>query len=460
MMFKENSLIMTSNKSTRQHIVRLREKSITQLWREPCLFAAAIFLSVILTSCGSHYMEGYMPHETNNRIETNEPQGSDSIASQNNSYKDTDEPATTQEPTSTGDIGSSPISTETSEPVSTPTPEVANTALPTETDVPTTPAQGDADESDDIVDPYVPYTYEHMIEDSLKLRDRYPEILSLDLIGYSVEGRDLTLIKLGKGEKKIILCASHHAREYITSSYLMKLTEQYAKIYSSQYDQNNYGDYNVKNLLDQITVYIVPMVNPDGVNLVINGIDSVSNQESVAAMAMIKKTYKEWKANINGVDLNRQYPAQWAKKYDEIGKPASESFKGESYATEPEVKAMMELSRDNDFILSASFHTKGNVIFWADSATVYLIPGAKEITNRLSKLTKYKMMPISEKPEVYGAGYENWFRLEFLRPSFCIELTPSNNTDIPHDNKKFDTLVWNKAKYIGLFLADEALKCD
>lgn len=309
-----------------------------------------------------------------------------------------------------------------------------------------------------IVNPYVPYIYEHMIANSLELKQRYPDIIALDDIGYSVEGRELTLVKLGKGEKKILLCASHHAREYISSSYLMKMTEQYAKIYSNTKGQNNYGNYNVKNLLDRVTIYIVPMVNPDGVNLVINGLGAVANEQWVASMTMLKKTYREWKANINGVDLNRHYPAQWESKHDEIGKPASESFKGEAYATEPEVKAMMQLSRDHDFILSATFHTKGEVVFWADRATVNLIPGVKSMANKLSKLTGYDLMPISEDPSIYAAGFENWFRLEFLRPSFCIELTPSNNTDVPHDDSRFDSLVWNNAKYIGLFLVDEALK--
>jgi len=44
------------------------------------------------------------------------------------------------------------------------------------------------------------------------------------------------------------------------------------------------------------------------------------------------------------------------------------------------------------------------------------------------------------------------------KASFCIELTPSNNTEDPHDDRKFDLLVWNKAKTLGLILADEALK--
>ncbi len=307
----------------------------------------------------------------------------------------------------------------------------------------------------DIVNPYVPYTHQQMMGESTKLAESYPDLISLDSIGSSVEGRDLLLIKLGKGDKKIMLCGAHHAREYITSAYLMKMAEEYAKAYVSS---GTYGKYPVKDLLDKVTLYIVPMVNPDGVNLVNNGLEAVEDQEAVAAMAMVKATYREWKANINGIDLNRQYPAHWEEKYDNIGLPASENYKGAASATEPEVQAMMKLTRAADFTLTASFHTKGNAIYWADRGTAKKIKGVEAMAKRLSKLTGYKRMPISEKPSVYGAGYENWFRLEFGRPSFCIELTPSNKTDMPHDDKKFDSLVWDKAKYIGLFLADEALK--
>ena len=86
------------------------------------------------------------------------------------------------------------------------------------------------------------------------------------------------------------------------------------------------------------------------------------------------------------------------------------------------------------------------------------ISGAKAIARRIGKLTGYDLMPVSEEPSVYGAGFENWFRQEFLRPSFCIELTSSDGSDVAHDDTKFDVLVWKKARYIGLLLADEALK--
>lgn len=340
------------------------------------------------------------------------------------------------------------------EPSKTPKPLESTPPGPPQDPPPTPTPPSSPVENINIVNPYVPYTYDQMKDESLKLAELYPEIITLDSIGYSVEGRELTLIKLGKGNKKIILCGSHHAREYISSSYLMKMIEEYSKAYSNN---NYFGKYNIREILDQISIYIVPMVNPDGVNLVNKGIDSVNDKEAVEAMVMLRPSYREWKANINGVDLNRHYPAKWEEKYDEVGKPASESFKGAAAGTEPEIQAMMKLSNENEFILAASFHTKGNVIYWADRGTVGSIPGVKEMTKRLASLTKYQSMPISEDPSIYSAGYENWFRLVFLRPAFCIELTPYNNTDVPHNEKKFDSLVWNNAKYIGLFMADEAL---
>jgi hypothetical protein len=118
---------------------------------------------------------------------------------------------------------------------------------------------------------------------------------------------------------------------------------------------------------------------------------------------------------------------------------------------------MMALSRQHEFLLAASFHSKGEVIYWADSGTYKEIPSAEKIADSISKLTEYKKMPVSQDPAIYGAGYENWFRLEFKRPVFCIELTPFNNTDIPHADEKFDSLVWNKGKYMGLLLMQEAI---
>lgn len=322
---------------------------------------------------------------------------------------------------------------------------------PAETTIDTKPSP----EIGDVVDTAKTLSCEELTQDALKLRNLYPEIISIGVIGKSVEGRDIMLLRLGKGTKKLLLLGTHHAREYITSTFLIKTVDDYAKAYSAN---EKLGKYDIRALLDQTTVYIVPMVNPDGVNLVQNGVDAVKNPEKVKQMRMLKDSYEEWKANINGVDLNRQYPCHWDEKESNTDVPSSEMYKGKSPASEPEVQAVIKLCKENDFALAASFHTKGEVIYWADSGTDDSIAADDSIAETLAGVTGYKLMPVSEDPAVYGAGFENWFRQDFLSPAFCIELTPTGNGSAPHDDSQFSKLVWDKTKYLCAEIIVQALK--
>ncbi len=306
---------------------------------------------------------------------------------------------------------------------------------------------------EDIVNPNQTYSYEQMLADAQKLSEQYPGLIETDSIGQSVEGRELLLIKLGTGPKKLLLLGAHHAREYITATFLMETADEYAR--ASAQDEA-LGGYDIADMLKQVAVYIVPMVNPDGVNLVQNGVEAVADPEKVKGMSMMKDTYAEWKANINGVDLNRQYPCQWDVKESNTDVPSSEMYKGAAPATEPEVQAVMALCQNAEFLLAASFHTKGEVIYWADSGTEEAITADSSIAQTLADVTGYELMPVSEDPAVYGAGFENWFRQDFERPGFCVELTPVDNGSAPHDDAEFDELVWRPSKLICAALMEQA----
>jgi len=52
-----------------------------------------------------------------------------------------------------------------------------------------------------------------------------------------------------------------------------------------------------------------------------------------------------------------------------------------------------------------AYHAKGEVIYWTDSGTCNLIPEASAISDRLSKLTGYKKLPVSQNPSIYGGGF-------------------------------------------------------
>jgi g-D-glutamyl-meso-diaminopimelate peptidase len=296
-----------------------------------------------------------------------------------------------------------------------------------------------------IVDPTVPYTHAQMMRDIGALRARYPDLTGMYHAGYSVHSRTIPVLTLGCGPVKAFFCGAHHAREHISAAYLMYAAEVYA---AHAQTGERFGSYDMAELLAKCTMHIMPMVNPDGVTLAQEGPDAFSNAESIRAMISVRRTFAEWKANANGVDLNRHYPAQWDKKHVLVDAPASEMYNGAAPATEPEVRAVMRVCRRNIFKSALSFHAKGEIIYWADAATTDKLPHAQPFAERLSAVSGYKLMPVSENPGVYAAGFENWFRQAFLYPAMVIELTPSSGGSVPHSCKDFFMLAWEPTKYI------------
>lgn len=82
-------------------------------------------------------------------------------------------------------------------------------------------------------------------------------------------GEDIWVIKLGKGSRQVFYSASIHANEWITTPVLMKFIENYANAYVTN---SNILGYSIRNLFNTTSIFIMPMVNPDGVNLVTNSI--------------------------------------------------------------------------------------------------------------------------------------------------------------------------------------------
>jgi len=293
-----------------------------------------------------------------------------------------------------------------------------------------------------IVDEKTAISYSDVLIYTKKLQAEYPNLISLYNAGFSRYMRLLPYLTVGKGKKEIFLCGSHHAREYISSSYLLKIVEEYCYCY-----KNNimFEGYNLRRLLDYCTLYIIPMVNPDGVYIAQLNQEQGEKLLSERDIVLIKPYVSCYKANGAGVDLNRQYPALWALKENEIDYPASERYKGKAPATEPEAKAVMELCNIRDFLFAVSFHSKGELIFWADSNTGTDIEYANDLATDLAKLSEYRLMPPSDDPEYYAAGFENWFRQDFYRTGLLVELTPGDKTFKPHDDKDFYDLVWKSA---------------
>lgn len=154
----------------------------------------------------------------------------------------------------------------------------------------------------------ISYSYEILKINLDTLKNLYP-FIEISSAGKSVLGNNIPVVKIGNGENEVFYSASFHANEWICSPLLMKFLADYCYCY--QNNLNIYG-YNARNLYSNSTIYIMPMVNPDGVNLVTGEVDP--NSSLYSNTRLIANNYPQipfpdgWKANIRGVDLKNFQP--------------------------------------------------------------------------------------------------------------------------------------------------------
>lgn len=164
-----------------------------------------------------------------------------------------------------------------------------------------------------IVSTNISYNSSVLSQNLQDLLKTYP-FLNSKVIGYSVLGKPLYAITIGSGLKEVFYSASYHANEWITSPLLMKFIEDLSKAYLSNSDLLGYS---VQDLLSKVTIHLCPMVNPDGVDLVTGLLPKSSSAyraaEEIAYSYPTIPFPSGWKANINGVDLNLQFPARLGK---------------------------------------------------------------------------------------------------------------------------------------------------
>ena len=236
--------------------------------------------------------------------------------------------------------------------------------------------------------------------------------------------RPLRTLVIGRGPRKVLYTAAHHANEWITAPVILKFVEELA-----QAIQNGGQIFGVdgKELEEQVTIYTVPMVNPDGVDLVTGVIRPGQAQYEMAAT--LSQNYPTipfpdgWKANLLGVDLNLNYPAGWLQareiKYSQgYDRPGPRDFVGRAPLNQLETRALAGYTEFLDPDLVLAYHTQGEVIYWQFQDIE--VPGARELGERLAQVSGYTL---DETPyESAFAGYKDWFIKYFRRPGYTVEV--------------------------------------
>ena len=250
---------------------------------------------------------------------------------------------------------------------------------------------------------------------------RYP-FTAVGEMGKSVMGKPLWYMSAGSGGNRVFYNAAHHANEWITVPLLLKFFETLAK--AAAYGGSVFGQ-NAGELLERSTVYIAPLVNPDGVDLVTGALNQgefYNNAKRIAANYPAFPFPSGWKANVRGVDLNLQYPAGWEQARENkfaqgIVSPAPADYVGAAPLTAPESRAVYDFTQAISPELVLAYHTQGEVIYW--KYLDYEPRNSREIAETFSALSGYAY---EDTPYASGfAGYKDWFIQDYNRPGYTLE---------------------------------------
>ncbi len=195
------------------------------------------------------------------------------------------------------------------------------------------------------------HSYKELEADLQALERSFPGLAKVYTLGTSLEGRNIYALKisdyvsLDEDEPEVLFLGCHHAREWISVEVPYLLAKYLL--------ENSAADPAVRRLVNESEIWIVPLVNPDGLEYTIH-------------------YYRYWRKNrrLNsdgtyGIDINRNYGYAWG--IDNSGSsplPGSEIYRGPAPFSEPETRAIRDLFLQKSFRAMISYHSYSQVILY------------------------------------------------------------------------------------------------
>ena len=279
-----------------------------------------------------------------------------------------------------------------------------------------------------VIDPYRLYDSKKVAHDVLSLGQLYHESITVMSIGQTNFENEIYAFRLGKGSTNVLITATTHARENVTTNYILRAAENLAIAYRNS---ASVGGYDIRNLLDKYSVYICPCNNPDGLDICNLYAEPVGVGGKITDWTKLT-----WKANGMGNDLNRNFPFQWQEMVsseDDFKEPSKMNYPGPYPASEPETQALMGLVNSVRFEFDINLHTKGRIVYWRDPVNG-TVPGDEKLASLLGKKLDFEVAGVTQSVGNYGGGFENWFRSVTGKPGVCLEMTTGGEGEVPYNH--------------------------
>ena len=227
----------------------------------------------------------------------------------------------------------------------------------------------------------------------------------IQMLGTSVEGREIEVSTYGTGETHLLFVGGIHGG-YEWNSVLLA------------YQLVDYLEANPQILPNNITVSVIPVLNPDGLHAVVGKVGRFTAAEVTNDLDQLAAA----RFNANQVDLNRNFACNWAPESSWRGEVVSA---GTSVFSEPEARAL------RDFVLNTTpdaaifFHSAAGAVYGA-TCNSELGPGTKALLDTYAIASGYRAVELFTAYPITGA-VEDWLTSIGI-PAVSVELT--NHTDV------------------------------
>jgi hypothetical protein len=310
------------------------------------------------------------------------------------------------------------------------------------------------------------YTYDEMTYLFQNLSNAYPEIMALESIGKTYEGRDIWLVKLSdnvetnENEPGVLLMGAHHGNEKPSFEVLIYFIKYATEVYfKNNIDDDNDGYVNediidgfdndedglidedpsedrLRDVINNTQIYLIPMVSPDGVE---------ANTRKNCAPNYGPFGFSDTITSY-GVNLNRNYGYKWYLYFilpfnynffiNSID--TSYNYKGEHPFSENETIAVRDFVVENDISISLSYHSYSEILLYPWSYTSRKNPDEAlflSIAKNISKINKYYIYNGGDYLIPRYAGTigtsEDWLYGVRGIISYTVELCPERNPSNP-----------------------------
>lgn len=274
-----------------------------------------------------------------------------------------------------------------------------------------------------------PPTFREYAKKLMQLKHMFP-FGRLFSIGKSVLRRPILGFGIGNMKNAVLLAGAFHAQEWLTATLLVRFLEEllFAVSRHSDIDGIIFNEQLAKR-----GVIFVPMVNPDGVSIALEGIKSAGAMAGFVEQAM-QASVKSWQANARGVDLNHNFDAGFyelkqIEVQNGITAPCPRQYGGAEPHSEPESRAIVKLCQQHTFDAVYAFHSQGEEIFYEYGESTP--PNSRYIAELLALLSGYTL--VKNDGLCSHGGFKDYFIQKYKKPGFTIEIGKGENP-LPIEN--------------------------